>query len=131
MVIVAGGDGTVGAVAETVHGTSTRLAIVPAGTGNLLARNLGLPITDLERCVAAAFAGAERKIDVAQAELERADGTREQRTFLVMAGIGLDARMALATNAGLKKRLGWLAYTDPIARSVLGNKQFAMHYRIG
>jgi diacylglycerol kinase family enzyme len=47
-----------------------------------------------------------------------------------MAGIGLDASMAADTNSKLKKRLGWLAYTDPITRSVIGNKQFSLHYRL-
>ena len=47
-----------------------------------------------------------------------------------MTGIGLDASMATDTNTRLKKRIGWLAYTDPIGRSVLGNKQFPMHYRV-
>jgi diacylglycerol kinase family enzyme len=47
-----------------------------------------------------------------------------------MAGIGLDARMAADTNPRLKKRIGWLAYSDPIARSILGNQQFDLVYSL-
>lgn len=57
-VIVAGGDGTVRAVAEVAHERGIPVALVPLGTGNLLARNLGVPLNDLEACVAAAFSGA-------------------------------------------------------------------------
>lgn len=130
VVIVAGGDGTTGAVAEVLQGSGVPLALVPAGTGNLLARNLGLPVTDLESSVSTAFTGSDRRIDVGVAELERADHTTQSSIFLVMAGIGLDARMASNTSAALKKRIGWLAYTDPIGRSVLANKNYSMHYSI-
>jgi len=53
-----------------------------------------------------------------------------ERAFLVMAGIGLDAQMAAKTNQELKKRIGWLAYSDPIARSILGNRQFDLTFRL-
>ncbi|GEB96490.1 transcriptional regulator [Microbacterium lacticum] len=130
VVIVAGGDGTVRTVAEAVYETGTPLALLPAGTGNLLARNLGLPLNDVEGSVAAAFTGETRGVDVAVAELEDEDGTRRTRTFLVMAGIGLDAEMAENTNALAKKRLGWMAYVAPIARSVIANQLFHLDYRV-
>lgn len=130
VVLVAGGDGTTRIVASELQGHGIPLALVPIGTGNLLARNLGLPLGDLDAAVQIAFSGTDRDIDVALAEFEREDGSVDRNTFLVMAGIGLDANMALNTNSRLKKRIGWLAYVIPIARSVLGHKQAEMHYRI-
>lgn len=130
VVIVAGGDGTVRTVAEVVHESGLPLALLPAGTGNLLARNLGLPLNDVEGSVAAAFAGATRAVDVAVAELEDDEGHRSTQVFLVMAGIGLDAEMAENTSALAKKHLGWLAYVAPIARSVVANRLFHLDYRI-
>ncbi len=128
--IVAGGDGTVRAVAEALRGGRTPLALVPAGTGNLLARNLSLPLNDLEASVAAAFTGSTRAVDIAVAELEDDEGRRRVHVFLVMAGIGLDAEMATNTSALAKKHLGWLAYVTPIARSVMAHRLFHLVYRI-
>ena len=127
VVIVVGGDGTIRAVAEEVLSSGIPLAVVPAGTGNLLARELGI-MAGLEESVRTAFTGSDRAIDVGVAELEHSPATTQ--IFLVMTGIGLDASMAAGTNSILKRRLGWLAYADPISRSVLGNQQFSMHYRV-
>ena len=63
LIVVAGGDGTVRTVAEHVHGIP--LGVVPLGSGNLLARNLGLPLNDRTEAVRIAFHGADRRIDVA------------------------------------------------------------------
>lgn len=130
VILVAGGDGTVRTVAEAVLDSGTPLALLPAGTGNLLARNLGLPLNDLKQSVAAAFAETTRAIDVAVAELEDEAGQRRTHMFLVMAGIGLDAEMAENTSALAKQRLGWLAYVTPIARSIIANRLFHLDYRI-
>jgi len=129
VVIIVGGDGTIRAVAQELSASAVPLAIIPAGTGNLLARTLGL-MSDVHTSVRTAFTGAVRAIDVGFAELEFADGRVSKHVFLVMTGVGLDARMAADTNLALKKRIGWLAYTDPIGRSVLGNEQFSMRYRV-
>ncbi|MGD8168510.1 diacylglycerol/lipid kinase family protein [Herbiconiux sp. P16] len=130
VVLVAGGDGTVRAVAQEIYRSGVPLALLPAGTGNLLARNLHLTLSDLSHAVHTAFTGADRSIDIAFAATRTAERAVVRRAFLVMAGIGLDANMAANTNPALKKRIGWIAYTDPIARSVLGNKQVHLHYRI-
>lgn len=130
VVVVAGGDGTVRAVGEVLQGTHVPLALLPAGTGNLLARNLGIPLDDVEGAIGAAFGGATRLIDVAVADLEAADGSRSRHAFMVMAGIGLDAEMAANTSALAKRHLGWFAYVGPIARSVARNRQFHLHYRV-
>lgn len=130
VVIVVGGDGTVRAVAEAVYSSGVPLAVVPVGTGNLLARNLRLTLADLALSVHVAFGGTDRMIDIAFAELEGEDGSISRNAFLVMAGIGLDANMAANTNSTLKRRIGWLAYAHPIAASVIRNKQLPMHYKL-
>jgi YegS/Rv2252/BmrU family lipid kinase len=106
LVLACGGDGTVTACAEGVAGTGTPLAIIPKGTGNLLARNLGLPM-GTDEALAVALGGVQRPIDAG-----RVNGT----LFVVMAGLGLDAQMLSGTSEPLKKRLGWLAYAVSAAR---------------
>lgn len=115
-VVVAGGDGTVRAVAEGLLESGIPMVLVPAGTGNLLARNLGLPIGKLSDSVRRGFDGVDHAIDVGIAEITRADGSTETHAFVVMVGIGLDAKMINATNPELKKRVGWLAYVEATAR---------------
>lgn len=128
--LVAGGDGTVRSVAEVAQGTRVPIALVPFGTGNLLARDVGAPLKDIVACVRAAFAGEERSVDVGVAELEDNSGSRHTHTFMVMAGIGLDAEMAESTSTIAKKHLGWFAYVTPIARSIIANRLFHLDYRI-
>lgn len=130
LILVAGGDGTLRAAAQALAGSGVPLGLIPSGTGNLFARELHLTLNDLAASVANAFEGADRQVDVGLAELERQDGTVTRHAFLVMAGIGLDAHMASHTNERLKKRIGWLAYSDPIARSIVGNKQFDLRYQL-
>lgn len=117
-VLTAGGDGTVRAVAEGMLDSGIPMALLPAGTGNLLARNLSIPIGKLAEAVSTAVTGVDHAIDVGVADITRADGSRETHAFVVMLGIGLDARMIAATNDELKKRVGWLAYVEASARIV-------------
>ncbi|WP_159500695.1 diacylglycerol kinase family protein [Microbacterium sp. 18062] len=130
-VLVAGGDGTVRAVAEALVGTGVPLTIVPSGTGNLLARNLRLPLDDPERIIRTAFAGDRLRVDVGFAELRRADGTAQTHGFVVMGGIGLDAAMIANTSPALKKSVGWVAYVDGAARSLVAAKPFRVVYQVG
>lgn len=130
VIIAAGGDGTVRCVAEGVHGTDARLALLPSGTGNLLARNLDLTLDNLEHSVGTAFTGRDRPIDLGIVEAEREDGTRDKFVFLVMAGVGLDAQMIANTNPELKRRVGWLAYVDAIIRSLKGNNRLRMRFSV-
>jgi diacylglycerol kinase (ATP) len=88
LVIAAGGDGTVRAVAEALQGAQTPLALLPSGTGNLLARNLKLTLDDLPASVDVAFTGIDKKIDLGSINIQRADRTRDRHAFLVMAGMG-------------------------------------------
>lgn len=117
-VLVAGGDGTVRAVAEGLLDSGIPMVLLPVGTGNLLARNLGLSLNRMSESVATAITGVDQAIDVGVAEITRDDGAIESRAFVVMIGIGLDAKMIAATNPRLKKRVGWLAYVEATARIV-------------
>lgn len=131
LVIAAGGDGTVRAVAEALRGGGVRLAIVPSGTGNLLARNLGLPLTSLTEATAIAFGGKDMPIDVGVASVTTADGETGDHAFLVMAGLGLGAEMFVKTKPGLKKRVGWLAYVDAGVRVIPRAEPFRIRYSLG
>lgn len=122
LILAVGGDGTVRAVAEVVHGTGIPVGIIPRGTGNLLARNLELPVGAIGRMVRIAFEGSDKPIDVARAVTDGPMGHKET-LFLVMAGIGLDAAMAALTNPKLKARIGWLAYLGPIFQASLKNEK--------
>jgi diacylglycerol kinase (ATP) len=130
VVLAAGGDGTVRAVAEALRGTGVPIALLPSGTGNLLARNLDLSLANLPGSVATAFTGADRHIDLGLVDIERADGARDQHVFLVMAGLGLDAKMIANTNPELKRRVGWLAYVDAIFRSLRGDNRVRIRFRL-
>jgi YegS/Rv2252/BmrU family lipid kinase len=100
LVLACGGDGTVTACAEGVAGSGVPLGILAFGTGNLLARNLGLPL-DLDRALVVALTGSDRRLDA---------GSANGHSFVVMAGLGLDAKMLGESSEPLKKRLGLAAY---------------------
>ena len=117
IVIAAGGDGTVRCVAEVLSGGDIPMGLLPLGTGNLLARNLGMDVTDYDGAMAGTLIGTERKIDVVRAR--RSDPDKEQ-LFLVMAGVGYDATIMADTNEELKHKVGWLAYVDAGIRNLPG-----------
>ncbi len=129
MVIVAGGDGTVRAVAEIVHERDASLAFVPSGTGNLLARNLELTLDDVELSVRTAFTGVKRAIDLGLIEIRHGDGSLTKHAFLVMAGLGLDAKMLANTDEKLKAKVGWLAYVGAIAKALQDKSELHVRYR--
>jgi diacylglycerol kinase (ATP) len=108
LVFAWGGDGTVQRCIDVLAGTGTPLAIVPAGTANLLATNLGIP-DDIEAAVRVGLDGTRRAIDVGRLNGER---------FGVMAGAGLDAAMIRDADAGLKDRVGRIAYVWTGARNI-------------
>jgi diacylglycerol kinase (ATP) len=95
-----GGDGLVQRCIDTMAGTGAVLAIIPAGTANLLASNLGIP-KDIQAAVDIGLHGARRAFDIGSVNGER---------FAVMAGTGLDALMIRDADAGLKDRIGQIAY---------------------
>ncbi|MEU4171076.1 diacylglycerol kinase family protein [Streptomyces sp. NPDC026665] len=105
LVVVCGGDGTVRTVADALAGSDVPLAVVPCGTGNLLARNLDLPLSPVA-ALDAALGGAPHRIDLAAVEGDGLAATR----FAAMAGAGLDAAMMEHADPRAKAALGWPAY---------------------
>lgn len=129
LVIACGGDGTVRAVASGLHGTSIPMAIVPQGTGNLLARNLQVPL-DLRHSVEVAFGGRDREIDFCYVDLTRPDGTTQTLPFAVIAGVGIDAQMIKNTDDEHKKRFGPLAYAVAVLRSLGGGDRLKLAHQL-
>jgi diacylglycerol kinase (ATP) len=99
--VAVGGDGTVSSVAAALHGTDIPLGIIPGGSTNIIARELGIP-SALEPAVQLLFDDfAVRQIDV---------GVCNDNHFLHMAGAGFDSRLFDMADPALKKRIGWVAY---------------------
>ena len=122
VVIAAGGDGTVRTVAEQLAGTDVALGVVPLGTGNLLARNLDLPINDVEQCLQIAVGGRQRRIDTVDIRFTHEDGALSRQTFTVIGGAGYDADVMGDTKDGLKDVAGWLAYSEAGMRHLRGRR---------
>lgn len=149
LVIAAGGDGTVRAVAAGVAYTNVPMAIIPAGTGNLMARNLAIPTDDLQEAVDIAFFGYNFESDLAWLRVEEVGDPSElppegslipashrrliaengcqapaedEYAFLVIAGQGWDAELMASTNSQLKSAVGWGAYVVAGARALRAPK---------
>jgi len=114
LVIVCGGDGTVREVCAELAGTGIPVGIVPAGTGNLLARNLDLPLF-IRAAIDIALTGQDRAIDLVEVH---GDGL-EKTHFMVMAGMGFDAAIMEGVNEDIKKKVGWLAYVLSALKSLM------------
>ena len=110
LVVVWGGDGMVQRSCDALAGSGVPMAIIPAGTANLLAHNLGIP-EDLAAAVEIAFTGPRRPLDLGKINGEH---------FAVMAGIGFDGAMIQDADRGMKERLGKLAYVWTGLRHVNG-----------
>ncbi|WP_284979844.1 diacylglycerol kinase family protein [Arthrobacter sp. fls2-241-R2A-200] len=124
VVVACGGDGTVRVVAESLAHKNVAMGLVPVGTGNLLARNLDLDVTDLSGCIQTALFGHQRFIDTATMGISNnITGKSSSHTFLVIAGMGLDAEVLGDTKEDLKKSVGWLAYTEAGVRHLPGRRK--------
>ena len=126
-----GGDGTVRAVAAALVGTETPMGLLPGGTGNLLARNLNLPVDSIEGALKVALTGQNKRVDVGRLTLD-ASGEHEhpdEHIFLVMAGLGFDAAIMADAPEKLKKTVGPLAYTFSGMKNLRG-PQFKVRIKI-
>lgn len=111
LIIVGGGDGTIRVVAEYLMGRSdVELAVLPLGTGNLLARNLGIDPDDISGAIRTALLGEARQVDALRVELVKRDRSVDSQLSLVAAGVGIDAEVMSSTNRVLKKVIGPGAY---------------------
>ncbi len=109
-----GGDGTVREVCAELAGTGIPIGIIPAGTGNLLARNLAVPLY-IRAAIDVALTGQDRAIDMVAVS---GDGIEDSH-FMVMAGMGFDAAIMEGVNEDIKKRVGWLAYVLSGLKSIM------------
>jgi YegS/Rv2252/BmrU family lipid kinase len=116
-VFTLGGDGTAVEVIGALAGSGTPVGVLPGGTGNLIARTLGIPVT-LRKAVDALVHGDRARIDLGQL----ADGRR----FAFSAGVGIDVRMIEGAPARLKRRLGVMAYVLSATRAVLRRQDFTV-----
>lgn len=114
-VFALGGDGTAMEIVGALAGRGRPVGILPGGTGNLIARSLGIPL-DLPSAVRVLLDGEEALIDLGVVE--------GGRRFAFAAGVGIDSRMVECTPAIHKRRLGVLAYVITAARAVLANEAF-------
>lgn len=108
MVVACGGDGTINEVLQALAGTATCLGVVPTGTANVWAGEVGLP-RDAERLAALLDHGPRPAIDI---------GRADSRLFLLMAGIGLDAAVVRRVQVGLKERVGRWAYVISLLEQI-------------
>lgn len=114
LVVIGGGDGTINKAAEALLELDLPVGILPMGTGNDLARTLGLPL-DLARAVAVIRTGHTERIDV---------GCVNGRHFLNAATVGLSVEAGRSLDGPLKKRLGPLAYVRTLADALRRNRSF-------
>ncbi|MFV0252129.1 MAG: diacylglycerol/lipid kinase family protein [Beutenbergiaceae bacterium] len=125
VVIAAGGDGTVRAVAGALADSGVPMGLLPMGTANLLARNLDLPVDGIRSLMSTALTGTDHPIDLGWIRLTRPPHLDDRESaeqgsghvpephehpFLVMAGVGFDAAMVAGADDRLKARMGWMAY---------------------
>ncbi|KFI95912.1 diacylglycerol/lipid kinase family protein [Bifidobacterium scardovii] len=110
VIVAVGGDGTVRTVASAVSGTGHALGIIPIGTGNLFARNMGIPVDDIDAALTVATSHGSRHVDVGRLTLLDDRNADHGHAFLIIAGIGFDAVMIGDTDPELKKNISWLAY---------------------
>src|SRR2546423_1468166 len=100
-IVAAGGDGTVNEVVNGLAGTNATLGVLPIGTMNVFATELGLPVNDLELCWDVIQRDATRVVDLARAN---------EKFFVQLAGVGLDAQVVKETSAQFKRSFGPLSY---------------------
>jgi diacylglycerol kinase (ATP) len=124
MVVAAGGDGTIAEVASGLMGSTVRLGVIPLGTANVLAHELGLPFAPKSVAAALAF-GRTCMLWPGQA-----NGADDSRLFVQMLGVGFDAHVVHNLPNPLKKMLGKTAYVLQSMRELARYKYPAIRMRI-
>ena len=112
-VIAAGGDGTIRMVADRLAQSAIPMAVVPLGTGNLLARNLDIPLSE-DEALEVAFSDHTRDIDLIKVTVDGAPGEH----FAVIGGLGVDAMIMDETSPDLKDTIGAGAYFVAAAKAL-------------
>jgi diacylglycerol kinase (ATP) len=108
-IFACGGDGTIHNIAQVLAQTPVTLAILPMGTANALAHDLGLP-TGLKAAAEAALRGQPKRIALGCVKYLKLDGSAGQRYFVVAAGVGVDAHLFYKLHSGSKQLMGMTAY---------------------
>ena len=121
VVLVSGGDGTLNQAVNGIAGTDTALAVLPGGTANVWAKEIGVPKDPLD-ALDAAIQGRVRRID-----LGRANG----RYFLLMAGIGLDGEVIEHVSPSHKRRFGALSYLAAAVPTAIRTRPGRVRLRVG
>ncbi|MEP6689927.1 MAG: diacylglycerol kinase family protein [Gemmatimonadaceae bacterium] len=124
-VFTLGGDGTAMEVIGALAHGEVPVGVLPGGTGNLVARALGIPLR-IERAIAELLDGDVATIDLGVVGV--AGGV--ERRFAFAAGVGLDARMVHETPPSLKRRLGFVAYALTAARAALSRREFTARVEV-
>jgi YegS/Rv2252/BmrU family lipid kinase len=108
-IFACGGDGTIHSIAQVLATTQVQLGILPMGTANALAHDIGLPLT-IMGAAKAALHGVARRVAIGRVEYLDLECRRAARYFVVAAGIGVDAHLFYKLHAGTKRRMGMAAY---------------------
>src|SRR5258708_29564193 len=108
-VFACGGDGTIHTILQVLTNTPVALAILPMGTANALAHDLGLPM-NVKRAALAALRGVPRRVALGRIQFLDLDGKPGTRFFVVAAGAGVDAHLFYKLHAGTKQPMGMTAY---------------------
>jgi diacylglycerol kinase (ATP) len=132
LIFACGGDGTIHDVLQgmVTGAPKVPMGIVPLGTGNVLAFDLGIP-RNPAAAIQKQLAFAPRSIAAGQIEFQTRSGARDSRYFTLMAGVGPDALMLYRVHAGLKKRFGIFEYFRQAFRVVLAHPYEEFLLRIG
>lgn len=108
-IFACGGDGTIHNVIQVLAKSSIALAILPMGTANALAHDLGLPLDPLA-AAQAALKGLPRRVALGRVQYHDLEGKSAERYFVIAAGLGVDAHLFYKLRSGLKQRMGMSAY---------------------
>ncbi len=108
-IFACGGDGTIHNIAQVLAGSQIALAVLPMGTANALAHDLGLPLK-LPAAAEAALQGVPRRVALGLVTCPDMKGTEATRYFVITAGIGVDAHLFYKLQTGVKQQLGMAAY---------------------